>query len=183
MIVATPAFFLSLMTPLSLPLSSFLYYTHTGYLGEAYDELGNRYVIPRYCLSKPTNLAEAVAGNEDENMATAVVKPSAQASPILRQRGAHTVAESAIKEGGDRVVPKPPPSITVKVRLNTLPKDVRVSIYTTDRIRDLKIKLYELHKVEPPKITMLYSGRVLSNNTLIANLKIPRGHVIQAIVT
>lgn len=27
-----------------------------GFLGEAYDELGNRYIIPQFCLSDPSNL-------------------------------------------------------------------------------------------------------------------------------
>ena len=103
-----------------------------------------------------------------------------QSSPLLRQRGVRPV------EGVTEATPKPPPagvSLTVKVRLTTLPKDVRVSVLTTDRVRDLKRRLHELHRVEPQKITMLYSGRVLSNNTLVTHLKIPRGHVIQAVVT
>ena len=33
------------------------------------------------------------------------------------------------------------------------------------------------------KITLLYSGRVLDNNTLIKDLDIPKGFVIQAVVT
>lgn len=84
---------------------------------------------------------------------------------------------------GDKVTPKSLPSFTVKVRLTTLPKDIRVSVLTTDRVRDLKRKIHNLHGVDPQKITMLYSGRVLTNNTLIKHLNIPRGHIIQAVVT
>ena len=146
-------------------------HTHTGYLSEAYDELGNRYVIPRYCLSKPTNLQESVGEADDAN------SPSAQSSPLLRHRVAPQPTE------GDKVTPKSLPSFTVKVRLTTLPKDIRVSVLTTDRVRDLKRKLHDLHGVDPQKITMLYSGRVLTSNTLIKHLNIPRGHIIQAVVT
>jgi hypothetical protein len=142
----------------------------TGHLSEAYDELGNRYVIPRYCLSQPTNLQESV-GDTDDNHSSVT-----QSSPLLRQR----VVRPA--EGGE-VVAKPPPSFIVKVRLTTLSKDIRVAVFTTDRIRDLKRKLHELHGVEPQKTTMLYSGRVLTNNTLIKHINVPRGHVIQAVVT
>ena len=146
----------------------------TGHLGEAYDELGNRYVIPRYCLSKPTNFQESdTPATDDENSAT-------QSSPLLRQRVAHR----STKEG--ETTPQTPPtgvSFIVKVRLTTLPKDIRVSVLTTERVRDLKRRLHELHSVDPQRITMLYSGRVLTNNTLIKHINVPRGHVIQAVVT
>lgn len=138
----------------------------TGHLSEAYDELGNRYVIPRYCLNKPTNMQDITTDDRSTSTQTN--------STSLRQRRA---------EGGGGA-PKPPGiSMTIKVRLSTLPKDIRVSVLTTDRVRDLKRKLLELHNVEPQKVTMLYSGRVLSNNTLIKHINIPRGHVVQAIVT
>ena len=146
-------------------------HTHTGHLGEAYDELGNRYAIPRYCLNRPTNLQESVGDTDDTNSSIT------QSSPLLLRQRVVRPAE------GDDVVVKPPPSFIVKVRLTTLSKDIRVSVFTTDRIRDLKRKLHELHGVEPQKITMLYSGRVLTNNTLIKHINIPRGHVIQAVVT
>ena len=85
------------------------------------------------------------------------------------------------KEGA--AIKAPGISFNIKIRLSTLAKDMRVSVLTTDRVRDLKRKLQELHNVEPQKVTMLYSGRVLSNNTLLKHLNIPRGHVIQAIVS
>ena len=87
------------------------------------------------------------------------------------------------EEGGDGAAKPASISITIKVRLSTLPKDIRVSVLTTDRVRDLKRKLHELHNVDPQKVTMLYSGRVLSNSTLLKHLNIPRGHVVQAIVS
>lgn len=146
-------------------------HTHTaGQLSEAYDELGNRYVIPRYCLNKPTNM-------QDSDMATDTSLTSqTDSAQLLRQRGS--------TGGKDGAATKAPGiSFTIKIRLSTLPKDIRVSVLTTDRVRDLKRKLQELHSVEPQRVTMLYSGRVLSNNTFLKHLNIPRGHVIQAIVS
>lgn len=49
-------------------------------------------------------------------------------------------------------------------------------------MKDLKRKLALDHNVDASKLTMLYSGRVLSNGTLIKDLEIPKGFVIQAIV-
>lgn len=152
-------------------------YIDVGQLSEAYDELGNRYVIPCYCLNKPTNMQDSMT-DEDHSLTTS--------SPLLRQRRAVAVLESS---SGIHTTSKGTPltahniSFTIKVRLSTLPKDIRISVLTTDRIKDLKIKLHELHNVDPQKITMLYSGRVLRNNTLIKHLNIPKGYVIQAIVS
>lgn len=75
------------------------------------------------------------------------------------------------------------PQTTVKVRLSTLGKDIKLSVPTTDRVRDLKLKLEAMHNVEAKKITMLYAGRVLNNSTLIRDLEIPKGYVIQAVVS
>ena len=73
--------------------------------------------------------------------------------------------------------------MTVKVRLSTRGKDVKVSILTTERVRDVKRKLEANYNVDAKRITMLYSGRVLNNSTLIKDLEIPKGFVIQAIVS
>ena len=138
-----------------------------GHLSEAYDELGNRYTIPRYCLNKPTNIQDSSA--DDNSTSTTQTGPG-----TLHQR----------REEGGAMAAKPAGiTITIKVRVSTLPKDVRVSVLTTDRVRDLKRRLHELHNVDPQKVKMLYSGRVLSNSTLIKHLNIPKGHVVQAIVT
>jgi len=48
-------------------------------------------------------------------------------------------------------------------------------------VRDLKKNLEADHSVDSKKITLLYSGRVLNNSTLIKDL--PKGFVIQAVVT
>jgi len=130
----------------------------TGQLTEAYDELGNRYIIPKYCLSKPTNV---------QGSATTGYNPL-PSHGCKRQEDGH-------KAGG---IP-----MTMKVRLSTIRKDLKVTVLTTDRVRDLKKKLEADHGVDSKKITLLYSGRVLNNSTLIKDLDIPKGFVIQAVVT
>ena len=137
-----------------------------GRLTECYDELGSRYVIPPYCLSQPSNLIDPT---DDKNTSTQ--------SSSLRQRRA-----GGSSGGGESSLP-PATTMTIKVRLATQPKDIKVSVLSTDRVRDLKRKLNELHSIDGRRITMLYSGRVLSNSTLLKDLDIPKGFVIQAIVT
>lgn len=116
-----------------------------------YDELGNRYIIPQYCLSRPTNMA-----SKDQSRVT----PGAD------------LTQQAV---GDPVV--------LKIRVSSLRKDARLTVSSTDSIRIVKQKLHEAHGVEPSKVTMLFSGRVLNNQITVSELKIPKGHVIQAIVS
>ena len=73
-------------------------------------------------------------------------------------------------------------TMVVKVRLSTLSKDSKLTVPETCRVSDLKRKLHSEHSVDPRKITMLFSGRVLNNGTLIKDLNIPKGFVIQAVV-
>ena len=96
----------------------------------------------------------------------------------MQESGRHTPR----RRGEERLKTEGTP-ITVKVRLSTKEKDVKVSMLTTDSVRDLKRKVKLDHGVGSKKITMLYSGRVLSDGVIIKDLKIPKGFVIQAIVT
>lgn len=125
----------------------------TGQLTEAYDELGNRYVIPPYCLNPP-------------------------------------VTDTGVPSEDQPKHAKPPPTVaiagtplTFKVRLSTTNEDVSISVQSTATIDDLKIKLCAEKNIQSQKITMLYSGRVLANNLAVGELNIPKGYVIQAIVS
>ena len=84
-------------------------------------------------------------------------------------------ANSAQQAEGDPVV--------LKIRVSSLRKDVRLNVLSTDSMKAVKQKLLEDHGVDPNKVTMLFSGRVLTNQTVVSELKIPKGHVIQAIVS
>ena len=153
--------------PVVSQVKCFLYYSyflitqqHAGQLTEAYDELGNRYIIPKYCLSKPTNV--------QGSMTTGYNPLPSHGLKSKRQENGH-------KASG---IP-----VTIKVRQSTIRKDLKVTVLTTDRVRDLKKNLEADHSVDSKKITLLYSGRVLNNSTLIKDLDIPKGFVIQAVVT
>jgi hypothetical protein len=121
-----------------------------GKLTDAYDELGNKYNIPVYCLSKPTNLIDD-SSYEDE---TQSIDPLIASSDTL----------------------------TIKVRLTTLSKDVKLVVSSTDTIYKIKEKLALQYQIPSSKLTMLFSGRILTDSTIIGHLKIPKGFVIQAIV-
>lgn len=117
---------------------------------EAYDELGNRYVIPPYCLSRPVNMQEE--GGDDE--------PSSE----------------------DQLLPTGNP-VTLKIRVSSLGRDIRLKVLSTDSILDVKKKLEAAHGVPHSKVTMLFSGRIVLDKTVVQNLNIPKGFLIQAIVS
>ena len=166
---------------------------HAGRLTEAYDELGSRYVIPKYCISKPTNMAasegdldndddiqepdsstQLLQGQSSPSRSSSKLKAGFRPSANVKKPSSRNVSAASVNNG---------PPLIVKVRLSTQPKDIKVQLTTDSRVRDLKRKLVADHNVDDRKITMLYSGRVLSNRTLLKDLDIPKGFVIQAIVS
>ena len=73
--------------------------------------------------------------------------------------------------------------IQMKIRLPT-GEDVKLSMRTTDFVRDIKHKLYE--DVGIPKsvrVRLLFSGKILTDNSCLNDLKIPKGFLIQAVLS
>lgn len=130
-----------------------------GRLTEAYDELGNRYVVPKYCINRP---------QDSDLQQSANMQNSSFSSASLS-------AEQRLSLTG-------PPS-EIKIRLSTQQKDLKVNLYATDCVRDLKKSLAKGNDIDFRRIKMLYAGRVLSDSALVKDLKIPKNFVIQAIVT
>ena len=119
-----------------------------GKLTDAYDELGNKYYIPNYCINKPVNMV-------DEHS----VKTDLRSS--------------------NRGVGEP---VTLKIRLTSIPKDIKITVYSNDTISRVKEILEIEHNVAKDKITMLFSGKILCDSDTIGQLKIPKGFIIQAIL-
>lgn len=192
---------------------------------EAYDELGNRYVLPKYCISRPANMvgANALPQRQDNaakreteesqeadsttnllegasGSASAGAGPSSanrnSSSSSSRKKGTKKAAKSPIKlspksgrarhlasgSSASGSVPSGDP-VVVKVRLSTLAKDLKITLQASDRAIDLKRRLEVEQEVEAGHITLLYSGRVLRDRTYIKSMDIPKGFIIQAIVT
>lgn len=125
----------------------------TGSLQDAYDELGNRYVLPVYCVSKPTNLIR------DEDVSGDMTKEDEE--------------ENEIPPTGDELY--------IKLRLSS-GKDLKMTVYTSDTVLKVKKKLQKLEAVEPSKQRWFYAGKMLTDKTTIGEAKIPKGHVVQVIL-
>lgn len=153
-----------------------MWFSIAGRLIESYDELGNRYLIPKYCISKPSNMANMNLESDDIEEVDSTTKllqgPPTATSPARKPSSSGEIRQRAASG----------PTMVVKVRVSTLAKDTKVTILETARVKDLKKKLATDHGVDARKLTMFYSGRVLNNAVLIKDLDIPKGFVIQAVV-
>ncbi len=155
-----------------------MFFSITGRLIESYDELGNRYLVPKYCISKPTNMMTVGLESDDIEEVDSTTKllqaPSTTISPIRKPSSSGEIRRRLPQPSG--------PTMVVKVRLSTLAKDIKVTLPETARVNDLKRRLATDHDVDARKLTMFYSGRVLNNAVLIKDLDIPKGFVVQAVV-
>lgn len=125
----------------------------TGSLQDAYDELGNRYILPVYCISKPTNLIK------DEDVS----------------------GETSKEEEEDIDLPPTGDELYIKLRLSS-GKDLKMTLYTSDTVLKIKKKLQIQEGIEPSKQRWFYAGRMLTDKMTIGDAKVLKGHVVQVIV-
>lgn len=126
-------------------------------------------------IQEPDSSTQLLQGQPSPSHSPSKRKASTRSTDDVKKPSARKRVSAAPVNNGTPLI--------VKVRLSTRSKDVKVQLTTTSRVRDLKRKLVAEHNVDARKITMLYSGRVLSNGTLLKDLGIPKGFVIQAIVS
>lgn len=73
--------------------------------------------------------------------------------------------------------------IVIKFRLSTSNKDVKLKVRTTDSVLKTKKKLFEVEKVEPSRQRWFYGGKMLSDKLKFEDIKVPKGNVVQVIVS
>lgn len=71
----------------------------------------------------------------------------------------------------------------IKFRLSSTNKDLKVKVRTTDTMLKIKKRLFEMEKVEPSRQRFFYAGKMLNDKLKIEDVKIPKGNVIQVIVS
>ena len=126
----------------------------SGQLTDAYDELGNHYTVPLYCISLPTNLItceESSSPGEGSN--------------------SHHLPEQASGE-----------ELIIKIRLSTSTKDVKMSVRTGETIGSIKHRVHLEHGIPPSKQRCFFSGKLLYDKLTIGETKISKGFVVQIVV-
>ncbi|CAG0917378.1 unnamed protein product, partial [Notodromas monacha] len=125
----------------------------TGSLVECYDELGNRYQLPVYCLSHPLNLVKESLDSED-SLSDVAEPESSKADVFLCCRLSSTGKDDKLA----------------------------VRLCDTIRIAKRRLQLQQGMEYEPSSQRWFYGGKLLSDSTTVEDCKIPAGHVIQVIV-
>ncbi|CAB3990315.1 Ubiquitin domain-containing 2 [Paramuricea clavata] len=126
----------------------------TGSLTEAYDELGNNYKVPLYCINKPSNLIK----NED-------------------------IRETTVNDNEDEEKDVPTgEAYPVKFRLST-GKEMKLQVYPSDTIHKLKKIINKREGVAIVRQRWFYSGRLLTDKMTVQDADIKKGYVVQIIVS
>ena len=78
---------------------------------------------------------------------------------------------------------QPGAEIVIKFRVSTLNKDLKLKVRTTDTVMKIKKKLFEVEKIEPSRQKWFFAGKILSDKLKMEDAKIPKGYVVQVVVS
>jgi hypothetical protein len=126
-----------------------------GSLTDSYDELGNRYQLPIYCISAPVNLVESTESNS----------PSPE-----------TEAYTGGAISGEEIL--------IKLRVSSLSNDIKMGVFSKESVASAKRRLCRMHGLPEAKDQRWYfGGRLLHDRLKIQDIKLQQGFVVQVVVS
>ncbi|KAM7374552.1 hypothetical protein PAMP_007200 [Pampus punctatissimus] len=132
-----------------------------GGLTECYDELGNRYQLPVYCLSPPVNMIEERSDEPD---------------------GSDPDSGAADPSTGSIGDPGSGGECQLRLRLST-GRDLRLAVCSTDTVGMMKRRLQSQEGVPAATQRWFFSGRPLTDRLRLDQLNISRDYVVQVILS
>eukprot|EP00794_Sanderia_malayensis_P005431 gene5431-6110_t len=126
----------------------------TGSLTDAYDELGNHYVIPVYCVSLPLNLIT----NEEQSGVSSTSKESVADESVLGEE------------------------FGIRCRLSTTCKDHKINVRGGELVGSVKKRLGKELAINPSTQRWFFSGKMLYDKMTIEETRIQKGFVIQVVI-
>ena len=136
----------------------------SGSLLDSYDELGNRYQLPVYCISAPINLIQ----NQD-SLNSSSDSPSPESEPY--------------RPGTAAIVQRPAgEEIVIKFRISALQNDIKMSIFTKESVLHAKHRLALAHGFEASDQRWYFGGRLLHDKVKFEEIKLQPGFVIQVVI-
>jgi len=132
-----------------------------GNLSVVYDELGNKYDIPAYCLSEPSNL----------------VKTDGDVAPTPSGGG----AEHAEPDGAADASPPVLADLKVKLRLSTN-QQLEWEGPPTTNVAALKKFIQDKESIAAERQRFLFGGQLLPDSQTLAGAKVPAESVVQIMV-
>lgn len=139
-----------------------------GTLSDCYDELGTRYQLPSYVLSKPTNLLLETDNKLSDKLPT--TKCHAPSSSFLDKPKEQ---KSLTANRGSEIL--------VKLQLST-GKELRTNVRTNDPILRLKEFVSQSENIPPSKQRMFFAGAELQNRVKVKEARIKKNYVVQVVV-
>ncbi|CAL1573187.1 unnamed protein product [Knipowitschia caucasica] len=140
-----------------------------GALTECYDELGNRYQLPVYCLSPPVNMIEERSDEPDgSDPDCSAVDPNATTGV-----GGGGADPTAAVVGGES---------QLRLRLST-GRDLRLTVRSSDTVGMMKRRLQTQEGVVANTQRWFFSGRPLTDRLRLDQLNISRDYVVQVILS
>ncbi|XP_072519353.1 ubiquitin domain-containing protein 2-like [Salminus brasiliensis] len=126
-----------------------------GALSECYDELGNRYQLPVYCLAQPVNMME-------------------ERDCIGCKRSQAPDPSEAPFETGQEV--------QLRLRLST-GRDVHLDVRSTDSVSHMKRRLQAEEGLAASSQRWFFSGQPLDDRSTLQELRIPADYMVQVIMS
>ncbi|KAI9204802.1 uncharacterized protein BJ171DRAFT_598832 [Polychytrium aggregatum] len=160
----------------------------TGNLADGcYDELGNQYVIPLFCIVNPTNLAQdgpADSSNTgSENPPVSILQASHLAS---RKEAAGDDSQYTTQDGDvakstdERFTPR----TKITARLSTA-KDLKLELPEEETVMGIRKLVQAQEHLDPNKqrTRVFYMGKQLSDEVKIGDVPMREGSVLQIMIT
>lgn len=97
-----------------------------------------------------------------------------------------TTAASSSNDSSDNVTPSTAllheDKVNVKLRLST-GKDIKLSVHPSTTVAEVKNMLQSSEGIDVTRTKILFSGKIILDSTTIEQLKIPKGFVLQVVIS
>lgn len=92
------------------------------------------------------------------------------------------IEEASETDTGEQEATTPGEEVLIKFRLST-GKDIKLTVRTTDTVLKVKKLIHEEEQIEASRQRWFYGGKLLGDKMRIEEAKIPKGFVVQVVVS
>lgn len=150
-----------------------------GTLAVAYDELGNRYDLPPFCSSFPTNVLDNGQGSGEAPTAAPASATAAATDTPAASSGKPKAAE-AVEVAGDLPPIKGDP-IDISIRLSN-GKNMIVPSGTKDPVRRLRLAVAKEAGVPAKRLRIMFIGRPVRDSAVVDVLDLQAKDIVQVMI-
>lgn len=159
---------------------------HPGSLRDCYDELGNRYQLPLYVLSYPSNLT--ITSPKDNSNIVSQKRCKSKTHSKLKSPSKSFGILSDISRTTDQIATKKPSNVdrnnckvTLNLRLST-GKDYKIFADPDQTVESVKEQFASICGFMKSRQRWYCYGKLIENNQLLSDCTIPPNFIVQVIV-